>query len=106
VRVGLYDGTWKELAINAPTGSYHLAQVKWDGTTLKLRVDSGPWSSVLAGSCDPTAAGGALAVGRNYSSTRLLTGSVLELMLASAVFDDATFDSLKAYLNTRYALSL
>lgn len=106
VRLGLYDGTWKELAINAPTGSYHLAQVKWDGTTLKLRVDSSPWSSILAGNCDPTAADGRLAVGRNYSSTRFFSGSVLELMLTNTVFDDVTFDNLKAYLNTRYALSL
>ena len=106
VRVGLYDGTWRDLAVAAPTGSYHLAQVKWDGATLKVRVDSGSWSSLAAGNCDPTAAGGSLTAGRNYSSAAFFNGSVLEVLLTSNVLDDATFDNLKTYFATRYGLLL
>ena len=106
VRVGFYDGAWQDLSVAASTGAYHLAQVKWDGTTLKLRVDSGAWSSLAAGNCAPGAVGGFLALGLNYASTEFFQGVILETMLANTTFDDATFDNLKSYVNAQYGLSL
>jgi len=106
VRVGFYDGTWRDLAVSASVGAYHLAQVKWDGVTLRLRVDSGAWSSLAAGPCDPSAAGGTVTAGRNYASATFLEGRILEVVLANAALGDATFDSLKSYMNARYGLVL
>jgi hypothetical protein len=106
VRVGFYDGAWQDLAVAAAVGVYHLAQVKWDGASLWLRVDSGSWSSLAAGACNPSAAGGVVTLGRNYSSAAFFQGRILETVFANAVLDDATFDKAKDYVNARYGLTL
>jgi hypothetical protein len=104
VAVDLYDGTaWKEVITACSTGAYHLAQVKWDSTDLKLRIDSGAWASVSANAM--TGSTGGLVVGRNYANARI-DGRILDVGTAPTALPDATFDDVKSYINARYGLSL
>ena len=78
--------------------------VKWDGTTLSARVDSGSWSPTSAGSINyltPT-----MVSGRDYSGATFFDGNILEIMTSDEALSDADFDTLKSYVNTRYGLSL
>jgi len=105
VRGAVYDGAYKQLSVAASTGAYHLAQMKHDGTNLKLRVDSGAWSSVAAGAIALLTTTTVL-FGTNYAQTDFFDGRVLEFGLADSVFSDGTFDDIKSYVNARYALAL
>ncbi len=103
VTASLYDGGFKERVEACTTGAYHLAQVKWDSTNLKLRVDSGAWNSIAAGALSGSAGG--LVVGRNYD-TKFFDGRILDVGMATSALSDDNFNSVKSYVNSRYGLSL
>lgn len=104
VTVSLYSaGGYKELAIAAATGSYHLAQVRWDGTNLQMRVDAGAWSSIASA---PIAFGaGVVNIGKNYASL-FANVRVLEVGMSAVVPSDTKASNLLTYVNTRYGLAL
>jgi hypothetical protein len=103
VSVSLYDGAFKEVITACGTGAYHLAQAKWNSTNLYLRIDSGSWVSIAAGALSGSAGG--LVVGRNYD-TKFLDGRILDVGMATSALSDGSFDSVKSYVNSRFALAL
>jgi hypothetical protein len=105
VRGGYYNGVaWDSVAQAAATASWHLAQMKWDGTTLKVRADSGAWVPL------PMAAVSALTatpgqIGLNAFGGVGLSATVAELLALQSTLSDANFDKLRGYYATRFNLS-
>lgn len=81
-----------------------MIQARWTGASLELRVNSGAWQTIA--STSQYAVTGGMWVGPNYSQAAWLSGRVMDEITASSAFDDATFDNLKSYVNTRYGLNL
>lgn len=98
------DGATKSVSVAASTGAYHVGQMKWNGTNLSARVDSGSWSSTACGNASNLA--GTVKVGPNYAGVQFFNGRILELMCAASALADATFTDIVGYINSRYALSL
>ncbi len=86
------------------TGAWQLVQFKYDGTDYKIRVNGGSWSSGAAANIGSLTA--TIRVGNNYNATKFLDGRILEIGLIDSTLSDGTFDSIKSYVNSRYALSL
>lgn len=104
--VGLssYDGaTFTAVRAACGTGAYHLAQARWNSTTIEVRVDSGAWQTLARTVVIATAT---VRVGANFALTKFFDGRILDLLTAQSRLDDATFDNIKSYVNSRYALSL
>jgi hypothetical protein len=106
VSVRLDDGaSGRNLAAAAThNGStWNLAQVKWDGTNLKVRVNSGSW---VTGTCG--------AMGNLTSALKIgVTGAVYyfpgvieEVFTSPTTLSDANFDNIKSYVNSTYSLAL
>lgn len=105
-RVGIYDTAWTDVSVAQSTGSYFFGQMKWDGSTLKARVNGGSWSSTAAGAIDGGAGvTGVMRVGFSVSGA-YIQADVLEIFTANTTLSDANFDSLLSYCRSRYALSL
>lgn len=100
----IYDVVYQEIVIAAATGSYHLAQMKWDGTDLFFRLNSGSWQSIA---CTGLLTGntGALVTGKNYGASHF-DGRILDMGITDIVLTDTEFDNVKLYINSRYGLSL
>lgn len=100
------SGFGDEVTAACGTGAPHLIQWKFDGTNLKIRVDSGAWQSVAA-----TGGPGAtiddlsnnIRVGLQSAD---FDGRIWDLALTNVVLSDADFDNVKSYVNSRYALAL
>lgn len=108
VRFGFYAtayGTWESAAVTAATGAWHLAQAKFDGANYSVRVDSGAWTTT-AHAYSPDLGAGPLIMGRNGGGTVFFDGRILEAFTSDAALADADFNSIKSYVNSRYALSL
>lgn len=103
VTVAYYDGAYEELVIAASLNNYHLAQVKWDSTNLKMRVDSGARSSIAAAAM--TLSANPIVVGKNYT-TGYQACRVLEVGTINSALSDADEDNIKSYVNSRYGLAL
>lgn len=104
VRGGYYNGSaWNSQVAAANTGSWHLAQMRWDGTTLGIRVDSGSWQNVSFSAATLFATAGTM--GQSFGAS-YFDGRVAELMTAQSALSDPNFDSIKSYINARYGLSL
>jgi hypothetical protein len=104
--VGGAAGATDALVVACGTGAWHLAQVKYDGTNLKLRVDSSLWSSLAAANTSGTYMTNAVKFGANYNNTKFFDGKIRNMGFTDSALSDATFDSIKAALNTAYGLSL
>lgn len=105
VVAGYYDGSSHlYLAAAASTGAWHLGQVKWDSSNLKVRVDSGAWQTLGAGAA--SLVGDTLRVGPDFLTSQHFNGKILEIMTAASALSDDNFNNIKSYVNTRYALSL
>lgn len=99
------SGGYKSSSATLSLSTVYLLQMKYDGTNLKTRVNSGAWSSTAAGSLGTL--GSNVYVGRSGGGTvSYLVGQVLEVMTSKVAFSDAEFDAIKAYCNRRYSLSL
>jgi hypothetical protein len=99
----IFDGVQQSVVVPCSTAAYHLLQMKWDGSDLKLRVDSGTWASTSCGAVAGLPNG--LVVGKN-PGWAFLDSQVLELMFSSSTLSDDECDTVKSYINSRYALSL
>ena len=103
-QAGFYDlVSWDSAIVAASTGAWHLGQAKWDGSTIKARVDSSAWASVARGNLN---IGGVLQVGKNFDPGTFFDGLVADVGVIDAVLSDSGFDDIKEYVNDRYALSL
>lgn len=104
VGIGTYNGSsWNAVRAACGTGGWHLAQARWNNTTIEVRVDSGSWQTLartLVLSADT------LLIGRTPSTAAFFDGRVLEVLAAQSRLDDTTFNDIKSYVNARYALAL
>ena len=106
VRGGFYDSgaSWKMTTeVACATAGWHLAQMKWDGANIYVRVDSGAWTSVAAANFFTTT--GLPRLGKNYN-TALFDGRIEEVITAATALSDANFNNLIVYVNARYGLAL
>ena len=106
--VGLwhFDGAQKAASTAIATGSWQLVQWKYDGTNLKIRVNSGAWASAAAGNIDATGMTQVMRPGRNYNGTAYTDIEIADLALTDSALSDGTFDNIKSYINARYGLAL
>lgn len=107
VGVAHFDGSWKGDRVACATGGWHAAQIVYDGTELRMQIDSGGWN-VLAnpvGNLQHAAASYYLIAGKSYVPG-YFDGRVLEIMMAPEAFTEPKFDAILDYLNGRYALAL
>lgn len=106
VVAGNYDGTnFNRLAAACGTAGWHLASLTWDGVNLRLRVDSGAFTTQATNAISFTA--DTAQSGRSsYPTTTFLTGQIADMMTATSVLSDANLDNIKSYVNSRYSLSL
>ena len=108
-RAGIFDANgWQNVNAAAPTGGYHLCEVRFTGTALQARVDSGAFQSV---SVTNFTAGGAAGLGAGVrvgrgTGSRYFDGRIAEIMTANAALTDGQFNQIKTYVNSRYALAL
>lgn len=100
----IFDTVYQEIVIAAATATYHLAQMKWNGTNLLFRLNSGTWQTLACTGLTPGNTG-TLVTGRNYG-VAFFDGQVLDTGITDIVLTDTEFDNVKSYVNTRYALSL
>jgi len=91
-------------AVPLQFGAWNHIQWDFDGTTLKLRVNRGPWSTVPSGPID-TLSSYNLAIGRQAGQSKFLDGRVRELAIRNASLPDATHDDVAAYVSREYGLT-
>jgi hypothetical protein len=102
VQVYQYDGAVKNLEMAITTGAWNLVMARYDGTNIRGQINS-----TLAPT--PTAAGnittltGTLAVGGRAA---FVDGRMADVGISPEAHSDARFTDIKAYVNSRYALSL
>lgn len=88
---------------NFTFGAWQLAQWRYGGTNLELRVNGGSWASYAKSSVADLTEN--IIVGRQ-SASPFMTGSVLELAFSKSALTDTDFDNVRAYASARYGLSL
>jgi hypothetical protein len=98
-------GTHKELILACGTGAWHLAQAKYDGTDLKLRLDSGAWSTIASANLELSGST-TVVLGNPAFASAPYDGDIAELAMADVTLSDGDFDNVVSYVNSRYALSL
>lgn len=87
--------------------SWSCVQVKYDGTNVKLRVNSGAWQSVATGGNGVGDLTTTLQIGlAAYGAGTGLVGAMADFMCTNTALSDANMDNIKSYYNSRYALSL
>lgn len=83
---------------------WHLAQFKYDGVNLKLRIDGGPWVSTP---CTSAALGStSTRVGTAHTLSGFFDGLIAEVGLSDLVLSDANFDSWLGGVEYDYGLRL
>lgn len=86
-------------------GVFSLIQWNYDGTTLKLRVNGGPWTSIAA-----TGLGGGLTevfqIGKSIDGQPTFPGIIPEVGLKDAGLTDVQHDAILASINYDFGLSL
>lgn len=95
---------WPGVTVACATGGWHLARAKYDGTNIKLSIDSGAYSPQAAGNVSTLAE--TLQVGVDWGGVQFFDGKIAEIMFADTALSDANLDNIKSYINARYALSL
>jgi hypothetical protein len=107
VRGWIYaSGNWTSTAVAAPTATWQAVQVKYDGTTLKTRINRGSWTSQARGHVSFGSMNAQPAIGRDYAGTKFFDGKIAEVMISGTTISDGNLDSILDYMNARYALSL
>jgi hypothetical protein len=107
VGVAHWDGVaWQGGRVACGTGAWHAVQIVYDGADIRVRIDSGAWTTVdTAGTLQHAAASYFLISGKSYVPG-YFDGRILEIMIAPEAFSEAKFDAILDYLNARYALAL
>lgn len=96
-----------EVTAGCSTGTPHLVQARWDGTDLQVRIDSGAWSSTAAqGGPGATIDDLSNTIRVGLTAYANFDGVMWEMGFADTTFSDDTFDSIRSYVNARYALAL
>ena len=90
---------------NCKSGTWNLAQFKWDGTNLYGRVNDEAWTSTACGPLTFSVPGG-INVGRSYGGNIYFDGHILEVGTSQTVLSDSDFDNILQYCRNRYDLHL
>lgn len=99
-----YASGWHTHRVSCSTGTYHLGQVKFDGSSVKMRIDDRDWVSFSAGALE-TSSAYTLRAARNYNNV-YFDGRVIEIITADVELSDDDFDRLRVYMNQRYSVSV
>lgn len=101
-----WDGAEKFASTTATlTGAWVLIQARYDGSNIRLKVNSTSVVTGAAGSISTTT--GTLSVGaRDSAGNGPSNGRMAELGLLASAGSDADFDDIRTYVNARYGLSL
>ncbi len=99
-----YDGGYKIHAVACGTGAYHLAMMRWNGSTLGITLDSASESTIACSTL--TVLTGTALVAYGYGGTHKLDARVLELMTSPTAISPTDYGNIKSYVNDRYGLSL
>jgi hypothetical protein len=97
----LYAGGYVQRDVACSAAAWHLAQVRYNGSTLSVRVDNGAWSSIACGSMsflNPSV----VSVGRAYGGAVRFPGRILEWGTAAVAMTNAQFDQVYAYMKATY----
>jgi hypothetical protein len=99
------DGTFNSTPwVACSADAWHRVDWKLTGGSLKIRVDSGVWSSAAKGNITVAGLTVVPRIGRNWSNTRM-SMLLAELMLADTAIADADLDSIGgSYDADRYGL--
>lgn len=108
VTIGHYDptaGTWKEATQACVAGAWHLVHAWFDGVNISISVDSVAATSVA--STDQGIIGvGPLMLSRNFAGGSYAACDVEEVWMSATDLGSTSRSKAKAYVNTRYGLSL
>ncbi len=97
-----YSSGNKGVTLPISTGQWTLVQARFDGSTIRGKINSGSVQTIAAGNVSSL---GTTYVGRSYGST-YVDGRIMDLGVMSTAGSDAQFDDIRSYVNNRYALSL
>jgi hypothetical protein len=98
-------GTHKERVLACGTAAWHLAQARYDGVDLELRLDSGAWSSIASANLELSGST-AVVLGNPGFASAPYDGDIAELAMSDVTLSDGDFDNVVSYVNSRYALAL
>jgi hypothetical protein len=101
-----YTGSFPSVTIACGTGAWHLVDVKYDGVNVNIRVDGGAWASGAVGNIS---FGGVPTTGYDYPSyppTGPYDFHLMERIVSKLQISDADLNNYRAYINTRYGLSI
>lgn len=104
VQVWHFDGAWKAAEVTIATGTPQLVRFKYDGTNIKVSVNSGAYTSRAVGNMSAGTA--AMSLGGESFAATFFNGRIWDVALTDQVLSDADLDNVKAYINARYALAL
>lgn len=95
------------IEVVAPCGpGWHLAQVKYDGTNVKLRVDKGPWYTAAAGNTSAPYMTNTVKFGCSYSDVKFFDGRMADVGITNTTLSDAIFDDLVGYVNQQHRTAI
>lgn len=97
-----WDGAEKKAQESISTGGWALIQARYDGTNIRLKVNSGSVQTAAAGNISTTT--GTIRCG--YNVTTAFNGRMADIGLLASAGSDADFDDIRSYVNARYGLSL
>lgn len=100
-----FDGANKIVTVPIRTGVWTLLQWVFDGTTLKLRANGGPWQPVAAGNLTSLSQTARLLASRD-GAAKFLNAIVAEVGLADTAVSDANHDNVLAGINYDFGLNL
>jgi hypothetical protein len=104
VHVFQWDGASKSVSATISLSSWILVQAKYDGTNLRMRVNSGSWTQVAAGNISTVT--GTLRLGLTSAGNHALDGRIAEVGMMVGAMTDAQMDDIKTAVNAYHALAL
>lgn len=105
IRSAIIDTAVEDLGtVAAPLSTWILAQMRWGGGQLQVRINDGAWTSISIG--DMGSLGTPVVIGGNYIHNADLNGEMLELMTAASDLSDSELDQIRLYCNRRYQVGV
>ncbi len=101
----VYSGGFVTTADIALSAGWHFIQFRLDTSDLQARVDGGSWTTIACGAPSYLTPG-VMQVGRGYSGAHYLNGAGAEFLWADSALSNANLDDVRAYLRTRYQITV
>jgi len=93
----------KILTVSTTVSSWHLAQLKWDGVNMYVRVDNTSWTSLA---CGDSGGAASLRMGVSCFDVAYFNGDIMDIGFTNTTLSDADFNNIVIYVNNRYGLSI